>query len=52
MQERRETGEVSTEIKDDFDLLGVNRFYNLFEREFDLFFPTSAPAKADARAPP
>ena len=39
MRERRLSGEVETEIKDDFDLLGVNHFYNLFDREFEVLFP-------------
>jgi tetratricopeptide (TPR) repeat protein len=30
-QERRLTGEVSNELIDDLDILGVNHFYNLFE---------------------
>jgi hypothetical protein len=39
MKERRRTGEVSTAVKDDFDYLGVNHFYNLLEKHFDLLFP-------------
>jgi len=27
--ERRQTGELTAELKDDFDLLGVNHFFNL-----------------------
>lgn len=31
----RSTGEVTSEIKDDFDLLSVNHFFNVFEAFFD-----------------
>lgn len=31
----RSTGEISTEIKDDFDLLSVNHFFNIFDSYFD-----------------
>src|SRR5215469_873786 len=29
--ERRQTGELAAEVRDDFDVLGVNHFFNLFE---------------------
>jgi len=37
--ERRQTGELAAEVKDDFDLLGVNHFFNLFEAYFDDLCP-------------
>lgn len=33
--ERRRTGEIACEIVDDFDLLGVNHFFNLFDAYYD-----------------
>jgi hypothetical protein len=33
--ERRQTGEIASELTDDFDLLGVNHFFNLFEAYYD-----------------
>jgi hypothetical protein len=33
--ERRSTGEIASEIKDDFDILGVNHFFNLFDAYYD-----------------
>jgi Multicopper oxidase len=50
MEERRRTGEVSTAVKDDFDYLGVNHFYNLLEKHFDLLFPGSADANRESRS--
>lgn len=44
-EERRQTGEISTEIKDDFDLLSVNHFFNLFDAYYSTLCP--APASAD-----
>lgn len=41
----RVSGQVSSAVRDDFDLLGVNHFFNLFERNYDLFFPI--PKNAD-----
>ena len=35
----RSTGEISSEIKDDFDLLSVNHFFNIFEAYFDVLVP-------------
>lgn len=37
--ERRVTGEIGTDLKDDLDYLGVNHFYNLFSAFFDTLFP-------------
>ena len=33
--ERRQTGEISSEIVDDFDLLSVNHFFNLFDAYYE-----------------
>lgn len=35
----RNTGALSSPIFDDFDVLSVNHFYNLFEKYYDIFFP-------------
>jgi tetratricopeptide (TPR) repeat protein len=48
----RSTGEISAEIKDDFDLLSVNHFFNIFEAYFDILVPldhTKAPHKTRIR---
>ena len=46
-QERRQTGEISAEIVDDFDLLSVNHFFNLFDAYYDkLCPPLSGPNEA------
>ena len=37
----RKTGEFETPLTDDFDLLSVNHFYNLFELYFEDLFPPS-----------
>lgn len=37
------TGEISTEIKDEFDLLSVNHFFNIFEAQFDILVPSDLP---------
>jgi tetratricopeptide (TPR) repeat protein len=42
----RSTGEISAEIKDEFDLLSVNHFFNIFEAYFDILVPLD-----HARAP-
>jgi len=34
------TGELSTPIKDEFELLGVEHFYNVFETHFDTLCPS------------
>ncbi len=36
---RRDTGELSAPLRDDLDVLGVNHFYNLFDRYFGDLFP-------------
>lgn len=38
----RQTGEISSDLVDDFDILSVNHFYNLFERYYNVFFPNDA----------
>ena len=38
-KQSRATGELSCPLRDDFDVLGVNHFYNLFEAHFDALFP-------------
>lgn len=35
----RNTGELSSPIIDDFDILGVNHFYNLFDKYYDILSP-------------
>lgn len=47
----RETGEMENPLVDDFDLLGVNHFHNVFEVFFDdLFPPTGAPTPDSRKA--
>jgi len=41
-QERRKTGEISAEINDDFDLLGVNHFFNLFDAQYERLLAAKA----------
>ncbi len=36
---RRQTGELGSQLVDEFDLLGVNHFYNLFDKYFSELFP-------------
>jgi hypothetical protein len=38
-EERRKTGELSAPIADEFDLLGVNHFFNLFDAHYDVIRP-------------
>ena len=38
---RRNTGELSAHLRDDLDVLGVNHFYNLFDRYFEDLFPAT-----------
>ena len=35
----RKTGQIGVTLTDDFDLLGVNHFHNLFDAHYDLLFP-------------
>ena len=39
---RRNTGELAGQLEDEAELLGVNHFYNLFERFFDDLFPDAS----------
>jgi hypothetical protein len=39
-EERRRTGEISSAIKDEFDLLSVNHFLNVFESYYEVLCPT------------
>jgi tetratricopeptide (TPR) repeat protein len=41
-QERRQTGEISSEISDDFDLLSVNHFFNLFDAYYEKLTSSAA----------
>ena len=46
---RRNTGELTGKISDDADLLGVNHFYNLFEKYFDDLVPDTGNIPEDDR---
>src|SRR5262245_41831902 len=48
-EERRKTGELATEISDEFDLLGVNHFFNLFDAYHEVLCPYSDRADRDQR---
>jgi hypothetical protein len=37
--ERRQSGELSAEVLDDFDLLSVNHFFNLFDAYYEVLCP-------------
>jgi tetratricopeptide (TPR) repeat protein len=49
-EERRRTGELSAEILDDFDLLGVNHFFNLFDAYHEVLLPYTDGADKDQRS--
>ena len=49
-QERRKTGELSSDIVDDFDLLGVNHFFNLFDAYHEVLCPYSDGSDKDQHA--
>ncbi len=38
---RRQTGELGAQLRDEFDILGVNHFYNVFEKYFEDLFPSA-----------
>jgi hypothetical protein len=38
-EERRKTGELAAQIVDEYDLLGVNHFFNLFDAHHDVICP-------------
>jgi hypothetical protein len=42
--EPRALGTVSTEVVDDFDLMSVNHFYNVFEKHWTALRPVKTPA--------
>ena len=39
-QLRRQTGELGAQLRDEFDILGVNHFHNVFEKYFEDLFPS------------
>lgn len=45
----RKTGELRTELKDDFDYLDVHHFPNLFDKYFDDLFPGNQGVNAEDR---
>ncbi len=45
----RATGELESELRDDFDLLSVNHFFNLFDSYYDLLFRNNLPLGSDAK---
>ncbi|NNB95033.1 hypothetical protein HI113_14125 [Corallococcus exiguus] len=47
--ERRATGELTAPLIDDFDLLGVNHFFNIFDTHFDLLVPAPANSSPSER---
>jgi hypothetical protein len=48
-EERRKTGELSLPVRDQFDYLGVNHFFNLFDVYFDCCFPAEVQLPDSAR---
>src|SRR5581483_11000691 len=48
--ERRQTGEIGGNIVDEFDLLGVNHFYNIFEAHFEHLCPSCLEANQKKKA--
>jgi hypothetical protein len=48
--ERRKTGELATDVADDFDLLGVNHFFNLFDAYSDVLCAYSDGSDKDQRS--
>ena len=45
-EERRKTGELAAQIIDEYDLLGVNHFFNLFDAHHDIICPAESGADA------
>ena len=45
----RKSGELRTALRDEFDLLSVNHFYNLFERYFGDLFPQNSDQTTEGR---
>jgi hypothetical protein len=49
-EERRRTGEIACDVVDEFDLLGVNHFFNLFDVYYeDLCGPTGSTEEAQKK---
>lgn len=48
-EERRQTGELETPLVDDYDLLGVNHFFNLFDAYAELLLPAAAGSDEDRK---
>jgi len=48
--ERRTTGEISNQLVDDCDILGVNHFYNLFDAYYPYFFDEKGLSAPQTRA--
>ena len=47
----RERGDLSAQIVDEFDYLGVNHFYNLFESYYKVLVPTTQPPSTTTSKP-
>jgi tetratricopeptide (TPR) repeat protein len=47
----RDTGGTSTSLRDDYDLLGVNHFYEIFDKHFDKLFSVSGGYPSDRTRP-
>lgn len=45
----RATGELESELRDDFDLLSVNHFFNLFDSYYDLIFEKNLSLDSDSK---
>lgn len=45
----RATGELGSEVRDDFDLLSVNHFFNLFDSYYDVLFENGAQGASGGR---
>ncbi|WP_147442050.1 ATP-binding protein [Corallococcus exercitus] len=49
-EESRITGELNSPLVDEFDLLGVNHFFNIFDSHFELLTPATSTQPADPKA--
>src|SRR5258708_7117623 len=47
----RDVGGTTTTIKDDYDLLGVNHFFEIFDKHFDKLFSVTGGYPADRTRP-
>ena len=45
----RSTGELGSEVRDDFDLLSVNHFFNLFDSYYDVLFGEGVQGGAEGK---